>query len=137
MKILVGLDSSAAGNSALTRAVEEAERSGAQLHLVAHAPRPGTAEGLSSFDAERTEMQRHLDATVEELRGRGVDCTGHLPVSQLDPSQAILHVARVEKVDLIVIGLRARSKVGKLLLGSNAQDILLGAECDVLAVRVG
>ena len=37
--------------------------------------------------------------------------------------------------ELIVIGLRRRSTVGKLLLGSNAQEILLDAKCPVLAVK--
>jgi nucleotide-binding universal stress UspA family protein len=43
--------------------------------------------------------------------------------------------ANDEGIDLIVIGVRRRSPVGKLVLGSNAQDILLRADCPVLAVK--
>ena len=51
------------------------------------------------------------------------------------PSEDLIQCARDEGADLIVIGLRRRSLVGKLLLGSNAQEILLDAECPVLAVK--
>ena len=44
-------------------------------------------------------------------------------------------VADETDADLIVIGLRRRTPVGKLILGSNAQRILLDAPCAVLAVK--
>jgi len=44
-------------------------------------------------------------------------------------------VAEETAADFIVIGLRRRSPVGKLFLGSQAQQILLDAPCPVLAVK--
>ena len=44
-------------------------------------------------------------------------------------------MAESEGAALIVIGLRRRSPVGKLLLGSNSQTLLLHADCPVLAVK--
>ena len=55
--------------------------------------------------------------------------------SPQDPAEDLISVADEESADFIVIGLRRRSPVGKLILGSNAQRILLDASCPVLAVK--
>ena len=52
-----------------------------------------------------------------------------------DVGDQVLAVASEVSADLIVIGLRKRTPVGKLLMGSVAQRILLGADCAVLAVK--
>ena len=52
-----------------------------------------------------------------------------------DPAEQVLHTAHELGAGLIVIGLRRRSPVGKLILGSAAQRILLEAECAVVAVK--
>ena len=52
-----------------------------------------------------------------------------------DPASDILEVATQREAELVVIGLRRRSPVGKFMLGSNSQAILLSAECPVLAVK--
>jgi len=56
-------------------------------------------------------------------------------VRGLEPAEDIIAVAQEVSADFIVIGLRRRSPVGKLILGSNAQRILLEAPCPVLAVK--
>ena len=52
-----------------------------------------------------------------------------------EPAEDVVDVAEENNAELIVIGLRRRSPVGKLIMGSNAQRILLDAECPVLAVK--
>jgi nucleotide-binding universal stress UspA family protein len=52
-----------------------------------------------------------------------------------DPADEVLRAAESTDAEFIVIGLRRRSPVGKLLLGSNAQRVLLDAACPVLAVK--
>jgi len=54
-----------------------------------------------------------------------------------DPSDAVVQVSQVHDASMIVVGLRHRSPVGKALLGSTAQRILLEATCPVLTVRPG
>ena len=52
-----------------------------------------------------------------------------------DPAEDLVDVADEIGAECIVIGLRRRSPVGKLILGSNAQRILLEANCPVIAVK--
>ena len=52
-----------------------------------------------------------------------------------DPADELINAAEREDAEFIVIGLRRRSPIGKLLLGSNAQKVLLDASCPVLAVK--
>jgi nucleotide-binding universal stress UspA family protein len=51
------------------------------------------------------------------------------------PSDYVVQVAQRRDARLVVLGLRARTAVGKLVFGSTAQRILLDATCPVLAVK--
>jgi nucleotide-binding universal stress UspA family protein len=52
-----------------------------------------------------------------------------------DPVNDVLDTAEEMQAELIVIGIRRRTPVGKLVLGSNSQSILLEATIPVLAVK--
>ena len=60
----------------------------------------------------------------------------HLDIGDGTASDAVLGVAEEVGAELLVVGIRRRSPVGKALLGSNAQRIILNAACPVLTVRV-
>ena len=83
--------------------------------------------------------ERSLPAEVQAVRQHVVDADldFHLePPTVLDPDDAIVRTAQRRSADLIVIGLRHRSAVGTLLFGSNAQNVVLHADCAVLVVKV-
>lgn len=130
MKIVVGFVRSAAGQAALDRAIEEAKLREARL-IVVHSMEGGDKEGAEEVLTYRTE----LEAVERRLTDLEVSHEIHEFVRGQSPSEDLIQCARDESADLIVIGLRRRSPVGKLLLGSNAQEILLDAECPVLAVK--
>jgi len=130
MKIVVGFISSPAGKAALDRAIEEVQLRQGEL-VVVH-----SMEGGDKEDADEVLAYREALAQVERrLTDLGVPHRIHEYVRGQSPSQDLIQCATEENAELIVIGLRRRSAVGKLLLGSNAQEILLDAKCPVLAVK--
>jgi nucleotide-binding universal stress UspA family protein len=80
--------------------------------------------------------ERDLDALGARLDTEGVPHRiRHLDVGTDTAADAVLGVAQEVGAELLVVGMHRRSPVGKALLGSNAQRILLNATCPVLAVR--
>lgn len=130
MKIVVGYTKTAAGAAALERAIEEAQLRQAGL-VVVHSMEGGDKEGAEEVLAYREE----LGQVEQRLVQLGITHEIHEFVRGQSPSEDLVQCAAEEDAELIVIGLRRRSSVGKFLLGSNAQEILLDAKCPVLAVK--
>jgi nucleotide-binding universal stress UspA family protein len=130
MAIVVGYVSSPEGKAALRRGVEEARLRGVKL-VVINSNKGG--RDLDVDEARRSEAE--LDAIRAEVAGEGVEVDVRQMVRGLEPAEDLINVAQEVGADFIVIGLRKRSPVGKLILGSNAQRVLLEAPCPVLAVK--
>ena len=81
---------------------------------------------------DRQRVREHLEAVAPGAAE--VDIAVVTPDLH-DPSDAIVQEAQRENASRIVVGLHRRSRVGKMLLGSTAQRILLESTCSVLAVR--
>jgi nucleotide-binding universal stress UspA family protein len=135
VKILAGLHDTPEGRAALDYAIDEAKRRGGELVLVAYVPNPRGDHDMTRFERDRSRLTAAAEGEAAELRDQGLKVTTSLPVGPYKASGAILEVARNEDVDLIVIGMRRRSRVGKVILGSNAQDILLEAEAPVISIK--
>ena len=115
--IVVGYSSRPEGRAALKRALGEARLRGAALVVLNTAPDLG-APGLA-----------------DELAASGLKYEIRTATDAHDSAEELIRTAETTDADFIVIGLRRRSPVGKLLLGSNAQRVLLDAACPVLAVK--
>jgi nucleotide-binding universal stress UspA family protein len=125
MTTVVGFAPNQEGRAALEAAAEECLLRGTNLFVVAvHREHALSDEGLQAELGPR-----HADLTARGLTVRAVE-------SDLrDPADAVVQVAQRADASLVVIGIRHRTPVGKLILGSVAQRILLEATCPVLAVK--
>lgn len=86
-------------------------------------------------ESDEQQARSIVDEMLAELdEGRRQRATSML-VRSSEPAQALIDTAH--GAELLVLGMRRRSPVGKAFLGSVVQDVLLGAECPVLAVKAG
>jgi nucleotide-binding universal stress UspA family protein len=127
------------GEAALKRSITEARLTGGALTIVRVVLSPRGENTAAARDHAR-KVQAERDALGEvtgSLRADGVEADARTLVigHPTTVAEAVLGVARELDAACLVIGIRRRSPVGKIVLGSDAQDLLLGADCPVLAVK--
>ena len=129
MTVAVAHQVSATSRKALVEAVREAryrDTDLAVLHVV------------GSIDADNKEAYRlGVSDEIEKVVGDGPPLTWklHLETAGGDLGDALLGLVDAVDADLLVIGARRRSPVGKALLGSVAQTVILEAKLPVLVVK--
>lgn len=128
--VVVGYVPKPEGEAALTKAIEEAKLRGTKLVVV------NSHRGGQDFDAAAARRaEAEMESVKSKLDAAGIDHDLRQLVRGFEPAEDLISIAEANDAELIVIGLRRRSPVGKLILGSNAQRILLDAHCPVLAVK--
>ena len=128
MTVLVGYVPTPEGEAAFAAALDEAKRRTEQL-LVLNSPKGGAPV---SAEVAPDEIVRDMTARAQPA---GVDVEVRQAPHAGDAADEVLRVAQESEASVIVIGLRKRSPVGKLIMGSSAQRILLEADRPVLAVK--
>ncbi len=130
MKILVGYKGVNLGKELLKIALEHAKAFKGEVLIVTSMIGGSKAEQLKVKEAEE-----NLEKVKQYFDENGVACKTHLLVRGLDAGDDIVNFANEKGVDEIIIGVKSRSKVGKLLFGSTAQAVILQAVCPVLSVK--
>lgn len=143
-QILVPVDGSPTSDKALAEAIAFARLTGARLRLVHVVDELSYANGFEPAINYVNDILPLMRAASEKLlaQGRqraldqGVDADSVLIVDA--PGRICEHVAeqaRLAKADLIVVGSHGRRGVGRVLLGSDSEQIIRHAPVPVLVVR--
>jgi nucleotide-binding universal stress UspA family protein len=127
MTVVVGYIPDQYGEAALTAGIEEAQRRGTGLVVV------NATKGDALVD-RRYVGESGLAGLEERLAGLDLTHEVRQTIGP-DVAQEILRVAAETDAAVVVIGLRHRTPVGKMIMGSVAQQVLLDAHCAVLAVK--
>jgi nucleotide-binding universal stress UspA family protein len=128
MTILVAYVARPEGQAALDKGIEIAKRRNERLVVVNASP-GGTKEDASMIDVQESERVERL------LRTAGIDAEFKQFVRGKSAVEEIDALVDSLQASMLIIGLRKRSPVGKLIMGSVAQELLLTVSCPVLAVK--
>jgi len=130
MKILVGYRGTNVGKVLLELAVEHAKAFAGEVALVT-----SLAGGEKTHQKQIVEAEKNLDEAKRYLDQFGIKNESHLLVRGKTPGEDIVDFAAENSCYEILIGVKSRSKVGKILFGSTAQFVILKAKCPVLSVK--
>ena len=127
MAVVIGFIPDQYGEAALAHGLDEAQRRGTGVVVV------NATKGEALVDTRYLGAEGKL--TLEQrLAESGVEHELRQTMGR-DVAEEILEAASDVDADAIVIGIRHRTAVGKLLMGSVAQRVILDAACPVIAVK--
>lgn len=130
MKILVAYRGSNVGQDLLDLAIQHAKAFGAEVQLITSLP-----GGDRTTTEQANEAEEALEAAKKIMEGQGVAAETHLLVRGKSAGEDVVTFARENNCNEILIGVKSRSKVGKILFGSTAQYVILKADCPVVSVK--
>ena len=130
MKILVGYDGTNVAKEALNIAKQHALAFGAKVDVIT-----SMEKGTEAQREKIEQAERGLEWAKSLFTDSDIDCATHLLIRGVPPGEDLVQFAEEQNADEIVIGVKRRSKVGKLLMGSTAQYVILKAGCPVMSVK--
>ncbi|MEN8779936.1 MAG: universal stress protein [Desulfobacterales bacterium] len=130
MKILVGYDGSGASKDATNTARKYAAALEAKVDIVT-----SMVKGTEGEQKEILQAERGLEYAKSIFTAENIASETHLLIRGLSPGEDLVRFAKENDVDLMVVGVKRRSKVGKLLMGSTAQFVIIKAPCPVLSIK--
>jgi nucleotide-binding universal stress UspA family protein len=130
MKIVVGYRKDSVSDDVLKLAASHAKVFNAKVYVVSSL-KGGEGEKMDDID----KAESNLTYAVEYLKELGVDSEQKLLVRGMAPGEDIVQFSEENDADEVIVGVVKISKVGKLLMGSTAQYVILHSPCPVISVK--
>ena len=130
MKFMVCYDDSNVAADALKLAVQRAKTFNAKVYVVTSI-KGGPEVPRKVF----VRAEEELNQVQDQVEDQGIECETRVSVRGLEPGEDLVQFAKDQKIEEIFVGVKRRSKVGKLVFGSTAQYVILEAPCPVYTVK--
>ena len=130
MKILVGFNGYFVSKDAVNLSIKYAKALNASVDIVTMLEK---GHVLHLNDMEKAD--KALDEAKEAFEELAIPCRTRIITNQLSAGENLVGFAEDNDIDMLIIGIKRRSKVSKILLGSTAQYVILNAPCPVLSIQ--
>jgi nucleotide-binding universal stress UspA family protein len=130
MKILVGFDGTEAAKEAIAVAEQHARIFDATI-ILANSMVGGPEVPRKVFEKAEKSLEHQKSVLIDKK----LPCKTIMSVRGLEAGEDLVRLAREHQADEVIIGVRRRSKVGKIIFGSTAQFVVLNAPCPVVTVK--
>ena len=130
MKILVGYDGTNAAKEAIALAEHHAQVFGATI-ILAYSMIGGPEVPRRDFEIAENSLEHEKNVLID----KNASCQTIMSVRGLEAGEDLVQIAGEQQVDEVIVGVRRRSKVGKIIFGSTAQYVVLNAPCPVVTVK--
>lgn len=130
MKFLVGYTGSEEAKAALSLARSSAKKFGARVVVVT-----SMGGGRGEKPEKIGKAEKDLAFAEQFLKEKGIVCETHQLARGMSPGEDVVRFAEQNDIDQIFIGVEKVSRTQKIIVGSNAQYIILKASCPVVSVN--
>ena len=130
MKIVVGYRGTNVGQDILQLAIKHAKAFNGKIHLIT-----SLGGGEKTTRARVTEAEENLEKASQAVTAAGITNEAHLLIQGRTAGENLVSFASENNCDHMILGVKSRSKVGKILFGSTAQYVILKAKCPVTTVK--
>ena len=130
MNILVGFDGTNAAKEAIELAEEHAQVFKGKI-ILAYSMVGGPEVPRRDFEIAENALEHEKNSLLD----KGFQCDTIMSVRGLEAGEDLVQISEEHRADEVIIGVRRRSKVGKIIFGSTAQFVVLNAPCPVITVK--